>query len=196
MSEKPRPDLSELDAALSRIRFRPRASLGPEVIGRVRRGEGWTAVAPSRLRRPSLWAIAAGLLLTATVGGWLADRARYTTIDHCCFDLDGGGPADDGVLVVSTRGEAIRRIAIYEDRDGSRSLTPADVVRFDRGARLAVAAGPSDGAITARHCCSDLDGGGPADDGLLVVTIPPDRVRLVGLYERRPGSPSAQLLLR
>ena len=198
MSQKPRlpEELSELDAALSRIRFRPRASLGPEVIGRLRRVERSKGAASSRLRRPSLWAIAAGLLIATTGAGWLADRARGTTVDHCCYDFDGGGPADDGVLVVSTRGEAVRRITIYEDRDGSRSLTPSDVVRFDRGSRLAVAAGPSEGAITARHCCSDLDGGGSADDGLLVVTIPPDRVRLVGLYERRPGSPSAQLLLR
>jgi len=198
MSETPRipKELSELDAALARIRFRPRASLGPEVIGRLRRGERSKGAAPSRGHRPSLWAIAAGLLIAVTGGGWLAERARGTTVDHCCYDFDGGGPADDGVLVVSTRGEAVRRIAIYEDRDGSRSLTPGDVVRFDRGSRLAVAAGTSDGAITARHCCSDLDGGGPADDGLLVVTIPPDQVRLVGLYESRPGSASTQLPLR
>ncbi len=38
MSETPRipKELSELDAALARIRFRPRASLGPEVIGRLK----------------------------------------------------------------------------------------------------------------------------------------------------------------
>jgi hypothetical protein len=198
MSKTPRipPELSDLDAALGRIRFRPRASLGPEVIGRLRRGERSKGAAPLRGRRPSLWAIAAGLLIAVTSAGWLAERARGITVDHCCYDFDGGGPADDGVLVVSTGGDAVRRITVYEDRDGSRSLTPADVVRFDRGSRLALAAATAEGAITARHCCSDLDGGGPPDDGLLVVTIPPDQVRLVGLYERKPDSSSTQLLLR
>lgn len=198
MSEGPRvPDpLRELDAALGAVRFRPRASLGPEVIGRLRRGEWPKGTGPSRLRRPSLWAMAAGLLIAATGGAWLSYRMRERTVDHCCFDFDGGGPADDGVLVVSAHGQAVRRIAVYEDRDGSRSFSSRDVVRFERGSRLAVAAGLAEGTITTRHCCSDLDGGGPPDDGLLLVAIPPDQVSLVALYERRPGVVPGQLPLR
>jgi len=198
MSDKPRPpeDLQELDGALSRIRFVPRASLGPEVFGRLRHGERLKGVAPSRLSRPSLWAIAAGILVAAAGGLWLAGRARDVTVDRCCFDFDGGGPRDDGVLVVARRGEEVRRIAVYEDRDGSRNFTPEDVVRFERGPRLAVAAGIPDGAVTSRHCCSDLDGAGPADDGLLLVAVPPDRVTLAALYERRPGVLPTQFPLR
>jgi hypothetical protein len=198
MTEDPRlpDDLSELDAALGKIRFRPRASLGPEVIGRVRHGEQWKGAAPSRFSRLSLGAIAAGLLVVTIGGAWLSYRMSETTVDHCCYDFDGGGPADDGVLVVSAHGEDVRRIAVYEDRDGSRSFTSEDVVRFERGPRLAVAAGPEEGTITTRHCCSDLDGGGPADDGLLLVATPPDRVSLVALYERRPGILPGQFPLR
>ena len=33
------PDLEALDRSLSGIRFQPRASLGPEIQGRLRRGE-------------------------------------------------------------------------------------------------------------------------------------------------------------
>jgi len=198
MSDERRPpeDLRELDRALSEIRFVPRASLGPEVFGRLRRGERLKGVAPSRLSRPALWAIAAGIMVTAAGGLWLAGRHHDVTVDRCCFDFDGGGPTDDGVLVVARRGEEVRRIAVYEDRDGSRSFTPEDVVRFERGPRLAVAAGLPDGAVTSRHCCSDLDGAGPADDGLLLVAVPPDRVTLAALYERRPGAVLTQFPLR
>ena len=31
------------------------------------------------------------------------------------------------------------------------------------------------GLVTIEHCCLDFDGGGPADDGLLVLGVPPDR---------------------
>lgn len=189
-------DLGELDAALARIRFRPRASLGPEVIGRLRHGERSKEASPLRFRPPPLWAVAAGLLIAATGGTWLSYRMSETNVDHCCYDFDGGGPADDGVLVVSAHGKDVRRIAVYEDRDGSRSFTSEDAVRFERGPRLAVAAGLAEGTITTRHCCSDLDGGGPADDGLLLVAVPPDGVSLVALYERQPGILPGQFPLR
>jgi hypothetical protein len=212
----PPDDLRELEAALSRIRFHPRESLGPEVIGRLRHGERLKGVALSRFSRPSLWAIAAGILVTAgaTAGAlvWMRDHARAAThavtqhvvrevprdvtVDRCCFDFDGGGRADDGVLVVSRRGGQVQRIAVYEDRDGSRSFTAADVVRFERGPVVAVSAGLPKGAITRRQCCSDLDGAGPADDGLFLVTVPPDRVTLAALYERSPGALPTQLPLR
>jgi hypothetical protein len=189
-------DLRELDAALARIRFRARASLGPEVIGRLRQGERLKGVASPRFSRSALWAMAAALALAVTGGAWLIRYDRELTVDDCCYDFDGGGPADDGVLVVSAPGERVHRIAVYEDRDDSHSFTAADVIRFDRGQHLAVAGAVMGRTVTARHCCSDLDGGGPPDDGLLLVSIPPDKVTLVALYERRPGLPQSQLPLR
>ena len=35
------PELAEMDRELRGILFHPRASLGPEVLGRLRRGERW-----------------------------------------------------------------------------------------------------------------------------------------------------------
>src|SRR5262245_15253827 len=119
---KRKPDipehLRELDAALSRIRFYPRASLGPEVIGRLRRGERLKGVGSPRNSRSTLWAIAAALVLIVAGGFWVDRSSREVTVDHCCFDFDGGGRADDGVLVVASHGEQVHRIAVYEDRDG------------------------------------------------------------------------------
>jgi hypothetical protein len=43
------------------------------------------------------------------------------------------------------------------------------------------------GLVTIEHCCLDFDGGGPADDGLVVIGVPPDRVVMAAIYERRPG---------
>jgi hypothetical protein len=31
----------------------------------------------------------------------------------------------------------------------------------------------------------DLDGGGPSDDGLLVIGVPPDRIVMAAIYEHR-----------
>ena len=44
------------------------------------------------------------------------------------------------------------------------------------------------GLVTIEHCCLDFDGGGPADDGLLVIGVPPDRVVMAAIYERTAGS--------
>lgn len=189
-------ELSPLDAALRKVRFRPRASLGPELIGRVRRGERLKGDASPRFNRPALWAIAAALLIAVTGGAYFLYQSRETVVDQCCFDFDGGGKTDDGVLVVSGHGEQVHRIAVYEDRDDSHSFTAGDVIRFDRGHRLAVAPWLAGGTVNARHCCSDLDGGGPADDGLLLLSVPPDKVTMVALYERRPDLPQSPLPLR
>ena len=114
------------------------------------------------------------------------------TVDRCCYDLDGGGDADDGVL----RGRRARRqrctsSQVYEDRDRSRSFTAGDLVRLDRGgaARPCSGAPPEDWS-PLEHCCVDFDGGGPADDGLLVIGVPPDRVVMAAIYERRPATPA------
>ena len=186
------PDgLRDLDAALRAVRFQPRVSLLPEVMGRLRRGEQFKGVAPLRRSRPVLLAIAVGVIAVLGASLWVAQRSQGITVDRCCYDFDGGGTFDDGVLVVTRGGAAVRRIAVYEDRDHSRSLTPGDVVRYDRGATLIVGDTMISGLVTTRHCCTDYDGGGPADDGLVVVAVPPDRVAMVALYETPPAGSSA-----
>jgi len=189
-------ELKRLDASLRSVQFRPRASLLPEVQGRLRRGESSEGVAPSRRDWFVLRAIAAVLVVGVGVALWVGQRSRGITMDRCCYDLDGGGTTDDGVLVVTRGGQAVRRIAVYEDRDGSKSLTAGDVVRFDRGPELTVGDTTVPGLVTTRHCCLDYDGGGPDDDGLLVMGVPPDRVMMVALYEVHPRQPSPHYPLR
>ncbi len=188
--------LRDLDASLRGVRFRPRASLLPEVLGRLRREEPLKGVAPLHRSRLALRAIAAALVAAVGVALWVGQQSRGITMDRCCYDLDGGGSFDDGVLVVTRGGNAVRHIAVYEDRDGSQSLTSGDVVRFERGSKLIVGDTAAEGLVTTRHCCLDYDGGGPADDGLLVMGVPPDRVMMVALYEVRPRQPSPHYPLR
>ncbi len=220
--DRPPLDVRGLDDTLRRVRFEPRASLGPEVLGRLRRGEQSKGAAPLRWRRPTLLLSSGIAALATTLGaavvvsrqanrtepavsmlalGGASSTATFpaeTTVDRCCFDLDGGGRADDGIAVRVARGQqaAIREIQVYEDRDGSRSLTDADAVRFVRGPRLIVDNPLPAGLRTRRYCCADYDGGGTRDDGLLVVARPPDRVVLVGLYsppEATAGHPGLPL---
>jgi hypothetical protein len=73
---------------------------------------------------------------------------------------------------------------VYEDTDRSGGFTPADVVRLDRGGELALAAAGVEGLTTLERCCLDFDGGGRADDGLLVLGVPPDRVLMAAIFER------------
>jgi hypothetical protein len=181
--ELPPADLRQLDQALADIRFRPRASLGAEIAGRARAGgaqEGRRSGFPRRL--PLLAACLAGLVLA----GWAGWTRTLVTVDRCCYDLDGGSERDDGVLVLARRNEEIRRLAVYEDRDGSRSYSEGDVLRFARGPVPTVLEATGD-LVTTHHCCLDFDGGGPEDDGLLVVGVPPDRVMMVAVYEESRG---------
>ncbi len=46
------------------------------------------------------------------------------------------------------------------------------------------------GLVTIEHCCVDFDGGGPADDGLVVIGVPPDRVVMAAIYERPAHLPT------
>ncbi|MBA2563944.1 MAG: hypothetical protein H0V09_00800 [Gemmatimonadetes bacterium] len=111
--------------------------------------------------------------------------------DLCCWDLDGGGPGDDGVVTVSVS-ERILSLTLYEDGNASGDLTPGDVLRF--------AGSPLKGGSAAQYssdrtlassglrvrdvCCSDHDGGGHDDDGIL--TLSPtggEKVDRVLLYE-------------
>jgi hypothetical protein len=188
MSEDPGipPELDQMDRALRAISFRPRASLGPEVLGRVRRGEQPPRAVP-RPRRPALAAVAGALLLVA--GAALILRAPGSVVvDRCCYDLDGGGHADDGVIVLAERDAKVHQLRVYEDLDGSRGFSADDLVRLDRGGSPAMHEAAVAGLVTIEHCCVDFDGGGPPDDGLLVIGVPPDRVVMAAIYERPAGA--------
>src|SRR3954471_21149832 len=178
------PELEALDQRLSGIRFRPRASLGPELQGRVRQGETPTGDGRPRFSRQLrvLVGLAAALLLAAGLTLYLRPAASVV-VDRCCYDLDGGGVDDDGVLIVAERDARVHRLQVYEDRDRSHRSSPGDVIRLDRGSDPAMGPGAAGGLVTTRHCCIDLDGGGPSDDALLVIGVPPDRVVMAAIYE-------------
>lgn len=175
------------------LSFTPRSSLGPEIAGRARRGESPRG-GPRQSRSATLrWmlgvAAAAMLMVSAGALTWKA-VGPPVLIDSCCRDLDGGGTADDG-FVLEARGRKVNRLRLYEDRDGSHSLSPADLVRFARGSVPALA-GSSD-ARTTRICCADLDGEGPADDGVLVMSEADESVVLAAVYEQHPRGAAAPL---
>jgi hypothetical protein len=180
-------ELAALDRALRDIVFRPRASLGPEVLARVRRGERPRSAAPRWRPGPALAAAAAALLLVAGTA-LVLHAPPSVVVDRCCYDLDGGGDPDDGVVVFAERDAKVHRLRIYEDLDGSRSYTAADLVRLNRGSSPAMHQAAAAGLVTIDHCCLDFDGGGPADDGLVVIGVPPDRVVMAAIYERSPGA--------
>ena len=165
MSDVPE-DLRELHRKLESVRFRPRPSFEPELLGRVRRGHGPLPAPPSRTRRQLIAAAAAILIAGAAAG-----LARL-----------GAGLWED-VLVLAERDDRVRRLRIYEDLDGSRTFTPGDVVRLDRGVRPAMLSAGGDEIVTTERCCLDFDGGGPDDDGLLVIGVPPDRILMAAIYE-------------
>jgi len=185
--------LVESARVLAGLQFTPRASLGPEIIGRARRGEsprGGPRQSRSAALR-SMLGVAAGLMLMVSAGvlTWKAIGPEVR-IDRCCQDLDGGGSADDG-FVLEARGRQISRLRLYEDRDGSRTLSSADLVRFARGAVPAVSGARE--ARTTRVCCADLDGEGPADDGVLVMSEADESVVLAAVYEQHPRGVAAPL---
>jgi hypothetical protein len=180
------PELEELDRRLRGVRFEPRASLGPELSGRLRHGERSKSALSSWRLRPAVAALAASILLIA---GTILTLRHHSdvVVDRCCYDLDGGGDEDDGVLVMAQRDAKVHRLQLYEDRDRSRSFSSGDLVRLDRGTDPAMLAAGAAGLVTREHCCVDFDGGGPDDDALLVIGVPPDRVVMAAIYERRAG---------
>jgi hypothetical protein len=174
-------NLRELDQKLRSVHFRPRPSFEPELLRRLSRGD-----VPHEFPRPRaprhLLAAAALIVIVGTlafVGIW----GVVVNVDQCCFDLDGGGIADDGVVVRAKRDSKVYRLRVYEDLDGSGSHTRGDLVRLDRGGTPAMQAGDVDGLVTTRRCCVDFDGGGLKDDGLLLMGVPPDRVLMAAIYE-------------
>jgi hypothetical protein len=50
--------------------------------------------------------------------------------DVCCFNLDGGGRGDDGMLTISRPGQVVDCVVLYEDQAGTRAFSPRDPVRF------------------------------------------------------------------
>ena len=183
----------DLERLLEAVHFDPRSSLGPEILGRWRRGD---APQPARPRRHALvrgFATAAVLVIASWFLLWPPMPLR--TVDRCCQDFDGGGEQDDGLLIESRGGSVVERLAIYEDRDGSRSFTPGDRLRFERGNRPAVVLPVAEGIRTTEFCCLDYDGGGPDDDALIVVGQPPDRITMAAIYEHR-GASAGTLRLR
>jgi hypothetical protein len=202
---RPQPDpnadeLARLHRLLAATRFTPRASLEPEIYARARRGEGrapdpprgaaarlaWWAGAGAGAGAAGLLAIAAWLAL---FGGRLPFRpgadATGRRLDRCCFDLDGAGRADDGLLIRVRPGGRIATVLVYEDADGSRSFTPGDPVRLAPGAPAAPGGPLALGLLTIDRCCWDFDAGGRNDDGVMVLSGPPDRVLAAALYEAR-----------
>ena len=175
-------DLRQLEGTLRQVRFEPRASFGVELEGRVRRGEQPVLGGP-RIRvlllRPLLAALAGLFTL------WVLAPEGRITIDLCCYDLDGGGVADDGARIIGERDGRVFRLSLYEDRDGSGSLTSSDIVRYDRKGTPVAEQRAAPGQNTINQCCHDLDGGGPADDGLVVLVTPPDRVHTAAIYQLR-----------
>jgi hypothetical protein len=183
--DQPPGELEELNGLLRRVRFNPRASLEPELLGRMQRGEH-PSQAPSlgrrRNRHRSLVLAGTAAILAAIV---VFAPDEPVTIDHCCYDLDGGGELDDGVRVVAKRDGRVSRLSIYEDVDRTRAHSAGDITRLDRiGLPLLEETTPA-GLTTTRHCCQDLDGGGVPDDALVVLGWPPDRVFTAAIYELR-----------
>jgi hypothetical protein len=179
-------DLKDLDRLLKSVQFQPRESLGAEVVGRWHRGERiWENRTDAVRRVFGLVGIVLLLGLGLFVFWLFALRpAGAFTVDRCCQDLDGGGDADDGLVVVSRHGTTVKRLAIYEDRDASRSYTPGDTIRFERSGQMALSAPLGEGARTVEFCCLDYDGGGPSDDALVVVGVPPNQISMAAIYER------------
>jgi hypothetical protein len=187
MTEMP-DNLRDLDRKLRSVRFGPRASFGPELLGRLRRGEQPSGSGRAGVTRHLATAAVAvltagGALALANLGSLTGTNA--VTVDRCCYDLDGGGEPDDGVRVVAERDGRVFRLSIYEDRDRSGNHTTQDIIRLDRTGRPVLEEVTPAGLTTIRHCCQDLDGGGTPDDGVVVSGWPPDRVFTAAIYELR-----------
>ena len=182
--QQPPEDVRDVDQLLRRLRFQPRSSLGPELLGRMGRRE--PPQLPSRstvLYRFGAVVLALGVSIALVLLALGLERS--VQIDRCCYDLDGGGSADDGALIIAERDGRVHRLSVYEDRDASGNFTAGDTLRLVRtGAPILETSLPA-GSTSIRHCCQDLDGGGPPDDGLLVIASPPDRVHTAAIYELR-----------
>lgn len=177
--------IEEMDKLLRSIRFEPRSSLGPELWGALPGGGAYSAH-PST----SPWLVAAFLAATLLLGAVIAGlwqkvvpNLRISVVDHCCFDFDGGGESDDGIIVTTRAGSKVRQLTIYEDRDHSHSFTAADTVRYTRGKDPIMTPLLASGLGVKKLCCLDYDGGGKSDDGLLIIGQAPDQIAAAAIFE-------------
>ena len=98
----------------------------------------WTPVAAVALA-------AAAFIATLTRGAaWPGARAEPVALvreaqahpassllrDACCSDHDGGDRPDDGLLTLSSVGEKVTVVIVYEDVDRSGTFTHGDIVRY------------------------------------------------------------------
>lgn len=106
--------------------------------GRAAKSRRWTPVAAVALA-------AAALIVTLAHGGSrsgagadafalvreaLAHPAKSLLRDACCSDHDGGDRPDDGLLTLSSVGERVTVVIVYEDVDRSGTFTDGDIVRY------------------------------------------------------------------
>ncbi|MEP7064472.1 MAG: zf-HC2 domain-containing protein [Gemmatimonadota bacterium] len=59
-----------------------------------------------------------------------AHPAKSLLRDACCSDHDGGDVSDDGLLTLSSVGEKVTVVIVYEDVDRSGTFTHGDLVRY------------------------------------------------------------------
>jgi hypothetical protein len=185
------PELGDLDRRLRAVQFEPRASLGPELEGRARRGD----VPDSQVNPWQTFAVRSALALVGAAGV-LALAVSFMPsprqLDVCCQDLDGSGDGRDGlVLTMDLRGR-VTGLLLYEDTDHSGSRSDGDLARFERGGDLEMAEPPhEDGHRTIVRCCTDLDGEGVADDGVMVMGHLPGHIHFAAVIR---GDGRRQLL--
>lgn len=88
-------------------------------------------------------AAAIALWIGATPTTHATASGAYRMHDVCCFNLDGGEHADDGMLTVSRAGEVVDCVLLYEDRAGIKRFAQRDPLRFAGGEAAAARCGPS-----------------------------------------------------
>jgi len=59
-----------------------------------------------------------------------AHPAKSLLRDACCSDHDGGDRPDDGLLTLSSVGEKVTVVIVYEDVDRSGTFTHGDIIRY------------------------------------------------------------------
>jgi len=69
-----------------------------------------------------------GSMAQAQAGKAPQAASAVTLVDHCCFDLDGGGKGDDGVFSVTLKGDVLLAL-IYEDPDGNKKFEDKDEIK-------------------------------------------------------------------
>jgi hypothetical protein len=92
-------------------------------------------VRPARQPYAAIMTAAAAVLVVGLVARSLptvhASTAGATHVhDVCCFNLDGGGRGDDGLLTISLPGQVVDCVVLYEDQAGTRAFSKRDPVRF------------------------------------------------------------------